>query len=154
MDIELRSEKTRKLIGQVPPRLVRSGTAIIAIIVLALFAAAYYVPYPQKIDAKMIVIQSDSSNEIVALFPFDYIAEISIGMSATIEFEGYTATKLGYSEAVVSNIDKTIVHQEGISFFKISLKIVSKPFADKLQIGQKGSIEILVSRKSLLESVL
>ena len=154
MDIELRSEKTRKLIGQVPPRLIRGGTAIIAIILLALFAAAYYLPYPQKIYAEMTVIQSDSSTEFVALFPFEFVAEISVGMSATIEFEGYSAAKFGFAEAVVSNIDKNIVHQEGQSFFKVKLKIVSKPFADELQIEQKGSVEILVSQKSLLESVL
>lgn len=153
MDIELRSEKTRKLIGQVPPRLVRSGTVIIAIIVLALFAAAYYVPYPQKIEAEIVVIQNDSTNEIAVLFPFEYVTEISIGMSATIEFEGYSAAKFGYAEAVVSYIGKTIVNQEGLSFFKVRLNIVSKPFTDELQIGQKGSVEILVSRKSLISKI-
>lgn len=153
MDIELRSEKTRQLIGQIPPRLVRCGTTIIAIIVVALFAAAYYVPYPQKIEAEIVVIQSDSINEIAVLFPFEYVTEISIGMSATIEFEGYSATKFGYVEVVVSKIDKTIVNQEGFSFFKVNLKIVSKPFTDELQIGQKGLVEILVAQKSLLEFI-
>ena len=41
MDIELRNEKTRKLIGQIPPRLVRCGTLIITIIVLALLVVGY-----------------------------------------------------------------------------------------------------------------
>ena len=37
--IELRSEKVRKLIGEIPPSLVRWGAAIIAIVFLALLAA-------------------------------------------------------------------------------------------------------------------
>ncbi len=41
MDIELRSERTRKLIGQIPPRLVRCGTLIITVVVLALLAVGY-----------------------------------------------------------------------------------------------------------------
>ena len=44
--IELRSEKVRKLIGEIPPSLVRWGTAIIAIIFIALLAAVSLLPYP------------------------------------------------------------------------------------------------------------
>ena len=45
-DIELRSEKVRKLIGEIPPSLIRWGTAIIAIVFLALLAAVCLLPYP------------------------------------------------------------------------------------------------------------
>jgi len=44
--IELRSEKVRKLIGEIPPSLVRWGTAIIAIVFLTLLAAICLLPYP------------------------------------------------------------------------------------------------------------
>lgn len=45
-NIELRSEKVRKLIGEIPPSLVRWGTAIIAIVFIALLAAVCLFPYP------------------------------------------------------------------------------------------------------------
>lgn len=44
--IELRSEKVRKLIGDIPPSLVRWGTAIIVIVFIALLAAVCLLPYP------------------------------------------------------------------------------------------------------------
>ncbi len=44
--IELRSEKVRKLIGEIPPSLVRWGFAIIAIVFLGLMAAMCLIPYP------------------------------------------------------------------------------------------------------------
>lgn len=44
--IELRSEKVRKLIGEIPPSLVRWGTAIIVIVFIALLAAVCLLPYP------------------------------------------------------------------------------------------------------------
>ena len=44
--IELRSEKVRKLIGEITPSLVRWGTAIIAIVFIALLAAVCLLPYP------------------------------------------------------------------------------------------------------------
>ena len=45
-NIELRSEKVRQLIGEIPPSLVGWGRAIIAIIFIALIAAACLLPYP------------------------------------------------------------------------------------------------------------
>ncbi len=44
--IELRSEKVRKLIGEIPPSLVRWGTVIIAIVFIALLAVVCLLPYP------------------------------------------------------------------------------------------------------------
>lgn len=150
MDIELRSEKTRKLIGQIPPYLVRCGTLIITVIVLALLAAAYFVPYPQKIDAKVIVTNSDS---VFASVPFENVAEIEVGMTATIEFEGYSADRFGYTETVITEIDKDIINQDNTNFFKARLNIVSKPFQTDLQTGQKGSASILIANESLISRI-
>lgn len=44
--IELRSEKVRHLIGEIPPSLVRWGTVIITVIFIALVAALCLIPYP------------------------------------------------------------------------------------------------------------
>lgn len=44
--IELRSEKVRQLIGEIPPSLVRCGTVIIAIVFIALITALCLLPYP------------------------------------------------------------------------------------------------------------
>lgn len=45
-DIELRSEKVRYLLGEIPPALVRWGTVIIVAIFLALLLVVCFVPYP------------------------------------------------------------------------------------------------------------
>lgn len=44
--IELRSEKVRKFIGEIPPSLVRWSTAIIAIVLFVLLTAFCLLPYP------------------------------------------------------------------------------------------------------------
>ncbi len=44
-NIELRSEKVRNVIGEVPPRLVRIGTVIITIVVLILAVVYYKIVY-------------------------------------------------------------------------------------------------------------
>ena len=45
-NIELRSEKVRKLLGDIPPSLVRWGAVIITVIFLALLATVCLIPYP------------------------------------------------------------------------------------------------------------
>ena len=45
-DIELRSEKVRNLLGEIPPSLVKWGTVIIVAIFLALLLVVCFVPYP------------------------------------------------------------------------------------------------------------
>ena len=45
-NIELRSDKVRELLGEIPPSLVRWGTAIIASVFIGLVAAVCLLPYP------------------------------------------------------------------------------------------------------------
>lgn len=47
-DIELRSEKVRNLLGEIPPSLVRWGTVIIVAVFLILLLVVCFVPYPHS----------------------------------------------------------------------------------------------------------
>ena len=42
---ELRSEKVRSIVGQIPSSLVRYGITAIGMVLLSLFAVAYFLPY-------------------------------------------------------------------------------------------------------------
>lgn len=44
-NIELRSEKVRNIVGKVPPLLLRTGIAVISIILISLLITAYFIPY-------------------------------------------------------------------------------------------------------------
>ena len=44
---ELRSEKVRSIVGQIPSSLIRYGITAIGMVLLCLFAVAYYLPYKQ-----------------------------------------------------------------------------------------------------------
>lgn len=46
--IELRSEKVRNLLGEIPPSLVRWGTVIIVAIFLVLLLVVCFMPYPHS----------------------------------------------------------------------------------------------------------
>lgn len=51
--IELRSEKVRHIIGEIPSKIVRYGITIITIVILGLLAGAYFIPYSETISAKV-----------------------------------------------------------------------------------------------------
>lgn len=51
-NIELRSEKIRHIIGEIPPKLVKLGTAIIAAVCLLVFACMWIV----KIDDERLFL--------------------------------------------------------------------------------------------------
>lgn len=53
-DIELRSEKVRKLLSGIPKSLEYWGIAIIMIILIALILALYLLPYPYSTGESII----------------------------------------------------------------------------------------------------
>lgn len=59
--IELRSEKVRRIIGEIPSRIVRYGITTITIVVLGLLAGACFIPYPETVSAK---VQMTNNNHI------------------------------------------------------------------------------------------
>ena len=50
--IELRSEKVRHIIGEIPSGIVRYGITIITIVILVLLVGAYFIPYPRNHQCK------------------------------------------------------------------------------------------------------
>lgn len=58
--IELRSEKVRNIIGQVPPVLLRYGIMIIGCAILVLIGVSAFIPYQPGIDVEITVTQSDN----------------------------------------------------------------------------------------------
>ncbi len=54
-NIELRSEKVRNIIGQVPSVLLRYGTFIIGIVLLLLLMIAYFIPYHEVITITAVI---------------------------------------------------------------------------------------------------
>lgn len=63
---ELRSEKVRSIVGQIPSSLVRYGISVIAIVLITLFAVAYFLPYKQGYsgNATVYVIPTEPLDSI------------------------------------------------------------------------------------------
>lgn len=152
-NIELRSEKTRQIIGMIPSGIVRYGTLIITIIIAILLAISYFVPYPENLQADTtVVVDADGKLNVCAYIPYSHINTIHEGMSAEIEFEGYPSSDYGYVSATISHIDKDVKNVNGQNYF-IAYTDMSNSNNIALLCGMKGTANILISNKSILQKM-
>ena len=68
--IELRSEKVRHIIGEIPSGIVRYGITIITIVILVLLVGAYFIPYPETISAR---IEMTDRQQGTVDIPYKYV---------------------------------------------------------------------------------
>ena len=152
-NIELRSEKTRQIIGMVPSGIVRYGTLIITIIIAILLAVSYFVPYPENLQANAtVVVDADGKLNLCAYIPYSHINTIHEGMCVELEFEGYPSADYGYVSARISHIDKSAHNINGQNYFKVDLNIQTNNTIILFE-GMNGTANILISDKSVLQKL-
>lgn len=153
-NIELRSEKTRQIIGMVPSRIVRYGTLIISVIIIALLIAAYFIPYPDNLQVNAIVVDAKGgTQQIQAYVPYSYVSTIHEGMNANIEFEGYPSADYGCVSAIITSIEKEVYDINDQNYFIVYMDM-SKSNDIAVHSGMKGTANILISDISVLQKFL
>ena len=146
--IELRSEKVRHIIGEIPSGIVRYGITIITIVILALLAGAYFIPYPETINAK---VQITNAHQGTIDFPYKYVNTMARGMTANIEFEGYDAETYGTANGVITAISHIPRQTAAGSVFTAQVRITDCKY--KMISGMTGTASILVSNESVLQRI-
>ncbi len=144
-NIELRSEKTRRIIGEVPPRLVRTGTLILVLVLVCLAVAVCTIHYPITIEAEGVVL-NDSVMRVDV--PFRYIHLMDEHCEANVTMEGETESM----RLPIVRHDHTLrTTQYGNAF---SAYISIGKMSSKVQKGQQASVSIVVAKKTLVDYIL
>ena len=146
-NIELRSEKVRHIIGQVPPSLVRTGTMVITLVVIALAVAFYTIRYPITIEAQGKVMRNDS---IELLVPYKYLYLFDEPRTARITLEGQDNDDAPIVCSITNHNDKLLV-VDGNHYFTAKTRIRSN--GSNVQPGLKVSARIIVSEKTLWQQI-
>ena len=147
-NIELRSEKVRNVIGKVPPRLVRLGTVLITVIVLALALAFYKIPYPISIEATGEVI---NQRTVQVFVPYKYLYLFDEPRTAHVSFEGNDDAS--YSCNVISHNAKLIHREEGNYFMAIATVSTQGRNTPVLQKYMKADVRVIISNQTLWQQV-
>lgn len=77
--IELRSEKVRNIIGQIPPRIIRIGTSIIFILISGILIFCYFYQYDYIVEASSVLTNKNDSLLLRLNVPTDKNSLISFG---------------------------------------------------------------------------
>ena len=147
--IELRSEKVRHIIGEIPSRIVRYGITIITIVMLGLLTGAYFIPYPETISAK---VQMTNAYQGTITIPYKYVNTIARGMTANIEFEGYDVETYGVANGVITATSHIPLQTEAGSLF--TAQVSMQDYRHKIISGMTGTAFILVSNESILQRII
>ena len=147
--IELRSEKVRHIIGEIPSKIVRYGITIITIVILGLLVGAYFIPYPETISAK---VQMTNAHQGTITVPYKYVNTIAKGMTANIEFEGYDAETYGTAYGTITGTSHTPRQTTEGSVFMAQVKVTDCRY--KIIKGMTGTVSILVSNESVLQRIV
>ena len=146
-NIELRSEKVRHIIGQVPPALVRTGTMVITLVIIVLAVAFYTIRYPITIEAQGKVTRSDS---VELLVPYKYLYLFDEPRMARITIEGQDNDVASIVCPVTSHNDKLLII-DGNHYFTAKTHIRSN--GSNVQPGLKVSAKITISDMTLWQQV-
>ena len=146
-NIELRSEKVHHIIGQVPPTLVRTGTMVITLVVIALAIAFYTIRYPITIEAQGKVMHNDS---IEFLVPYKYLYLFDEPRTARITLEGQDNDDAPIVCPITNHNDKPFIIA-GNHYF--AAKAFIRRYNNNAQPGLKVSARIVISDKTLWQQV-
>ena len=145
---ELRSEKVRSLVGQVPSSLTYYGITAIGIVLLCLFVMAYFLPYKQVYSGTAIIkeapITTSDSTDINILLRFDNKQPVNVNRQIL-----YLQTSNGTSVGTIrklSTVRDTLARQETLCRFKTT----------EIQPLQNQTVDfkLVVSSSSLLQKLL
>ena len=146
-NIELRSEKVRHIIGKVPPVLVRTGTFIITILVIALAVAFYTIRYPITIEVEGRVMPHDTL-QIAVSYKYLYLFTEPRQVIVTYEGEDRNAQSHVYT---ITSFSRRLLSIGPDNYFIAKASVASD--RGHIQIGQKAEGQIIVSDKTLWQQV-
>ena len=140
---ELRSEKVRTIVGQIPSSLIRYGITAIGMVLLCLFAVAYFLPYKQVYSGTATIHKTtttpvDSTN-ITILLKFENKRPDKV-KGQIIYLQSPYRTFAGQIRDL-SPVRDTLVRQKAICRFKVTeIKSVENQTVDFQIVSSSGNL--------------
>lgn len=157
--IELRSGKVRNIIGQIPPFWVRTGTAVIILILIALGYTAWKVPYPFTVEAGGTVEKFVPSGfrgntgkyDIRLLVPYRYNDYFHEPRRVSLTFEGREGVSLSYR---IGRVSDSVITMDGEDYFSAVIPIKGRDAVRyRLASGMKVQAVCTVSDRTVWQRI-
>lgn len=141
---ELRSEKVRSIVGQIPSSLVRYGIATIGVFLVCLLAVAYFLPYKQVYSGTATVhgvttATPTDSTDIIILLRFENKRPDNV-TGQMLSLQSLDETFAGQIRRL-SSVRDTLERQEALCSFKgIEIKSVENQMVDFQIVRTSGNL--------------
>lgn len=141
---ELRSEKVRSIVGQIPSSLVRYGIATIGVVLVCLLAVAYFLPYKQVYSGTATVhgvttATPTDSTDIIILLRFENKRPDNV-TGQMLCLQSHDETFSGQIRRL-SSVRDTLERQEALCSFKgIEIKSVENQMVDFQIVRTSGNL--------------
>ena len=140
---ELRSEKVRSIVGQIPSSLVRYGITAIGVVLLCLLAVAYFLPYKQVYSGTAtiheVAITPTDSTDITILLRFENKRPDNV-TGQMLSLQSLDGTFAGQIQNL-SSIRDTLERQEALSRFKSAdIKTIANQTVDFRIVHSSGNL--------------
>lgn len=158
-NIELRSEKVRNIIGQIPPSIVRYGITVIFFIITIIIIGTYYFKYPETINTTAYFkIQNNKLITYISI-PASDIDKVTKRNKVIITLDNILNLNNEKLETQIIEIANkiTINKKEAFCFSKLNL---TNPLitvnGKKLQINENLSTnaQIIIGNTSVFEQII
>lgn len=158
-NIELRSEKVRNLIGQIPPVIIRAGISVIFFIILILLIGSWFFKFEYTIKTTATINQHTEDLIIELKIPANEISKIKTGQKVIIDFNNIPNL---YNEKMITKIqtvpDIIEITEDG-GFYNAEILLKEKPKTElgitlSIQKEIKANAEIVTDKISLFDRIL
>lgn len=158
-NIELRSEKVRNLIGQIPPVIIRAGISVIFFIILILLIGSWFFKFEYTIKTTATINQHTEDLIIELKIPANEISKIKTGQKVIIDFNNIPNL---YNEKMITKIqtvpDILEITEDG-GFYNAEILLKEKPKTElgitlSIQKEIKANAEIVTDKISLFDRIL
>ncbi len=158
-NIELRSEKVRNIIGQIPPRIIRNGISVIFIVIAGLLTGSYFFEYNYNIKTIATIKQKNDTIFISIKIPANELNKVKIGHKVILTFDNIQNL---YNKRVVTTIQEIpttikITDNKGYFIAKIKQKGVLKTTENetiKLSDETEVKAEIITDKISFFDRII
>ncbi len=135
-NIELRSEKVRNIIGQIPSFIVRMGIAVIFVVLLALLVVAYFFRFDYTIEVPATLYSGNNQIHYTLEIPQNKIKHIKTNQKVviTVHQNSFTAT--------IQQIDSTLCINSEVAYFKTEGTLSTKQLKVDERLKAKAKIHI------------
>jgi hypothetical protein len=130
-NIELRSEKVRNIIGQIPPKIIRVGITTIFFIIIGLLIGSYYFEYEYTIKTTALIEQSFDTTRIQIKIPANEIEKVKEGQKVILSFDNIPNIYNERLSVQINSIPKRINISGNGGFYNAEIVLTRKLQSEK-----------------------